>query len=296
MIYLIYGNEPYRLNVYKNKVRNTIIEPALNYREMEQWEETLLEFASGVPFFDEKRVIIIRNQNLDDLKLPNLQPYKKYFIDADLHLIVNKIDRRKSIYSLLKKMQVSMIVKNKEESILEQFIVSFLKKNGCSIRQDTYRQLCSRLNYFNENMNLYFVEQELLNLVTHKGEIMQEEVKKCIAENPEEKIYEVIQMLCKGEASEMYQQIELIIKKETEAISFLSLLLRTFRIQWKHCLGISIEEMKIYNKTYLPDTSMVVSMDCIKLIQDYISSIKMGKLPAKTAVELCIAQLYNCIH
>ena len=67
-VYLLYGDEPYLVRTYKNRLRKAIIpeEGSMNYAyydSMPDNVETVTEFADTLPFFGDRRLVILDKTN-----------------------------------------------------------------------------------------------------------------------------------------------------------------------------------------------------------------------------------------
>jgi hypothetical protein len=106
-VYLLYGQEAYLKNLYKNKLKNAILgnsdEMNFSYFEGKSIDlAKVIEIADTVPFFHDKRLIIIENSVL--FKSQNdLADYIKS-IPETTHIIFveNEIDKRNRLYKAVK--------------------------------------------------------------------------------------------------------------------------------------------------------------------------------------------------
>ena len=67
-VYLLGGTEPYLIYQYRDKLIAAMIEPAdtmnfITYKGENSKPEDIIEFASTMPFFAERRVVLVENSN-----------------------------------------------------------------------------------------------------------------------------------------------------------------------------------------------------------------------------------------
>lgn len=296
MITLVYGNEPYLIQQYKKKIVREVKEPNLNLKEVESWDKDLMTFVSSYSFTDDPKILIIKNDTLDHAISEEFLKQIKYLSNFNIYIMVDSVDKRKENYKKIKT-NGTIIVKDKNIKDLETVVVSFLRKNNCYIKREVYDVLCDRINYFKEDMNLYFVVDYLKKLIMVNGEIKIEDIKKIIAKNEEEKIFEVIQYLCEGNSEETFKQTKLILmNNENHAFMFLAILLRIFRIRYKLYKGFTMKELNIHKMTYIPDISYECTYYCMQIILDTVRLIKKYTLNPIIGVNVCMADLFVHIN
>lgn len=296
MINLIYGNEPYLLYQYKRKIKREVKESDLNFKEVERWDRDLITFVSSYSFFDEQKILLIKNETLEDAISEDFLKNIKYLSNFNIYIMVDHVDKRKEIYKKIKT-NGHIIIKDKNKKDLEIAILSFLKNNSCFIKRAAYDVLCEQINYFKDDMNLFVVMDYLKKLIIVNGEIKEEDIKRFIPSNEEEKIFEVIKYLCEGNSEQTFKQVSLILmNNENNAFMFLAILLRIFRIRYKLYNGLTVEELNIYKNSYIPDISYESTCYCMQIILDTIRSIKQYRINPTIGVNVCIAKMFANIN
>ena len=107
-VYLLYGDEPYLVRTYKNRLRKAIIpeEGSMNYAyydSMPDNVETVTEFADTLPFFGDRRLVILDKTNAfkKDTGLADYIPNVPDF--STIIIVEDEIDKRSRLYKAISK-------------------------------------------------------------------------------------------------------------------------------------------------------------------------------------------------
>lgn len=287
---LIFGTEPYLINTYRKEVVKGVDMPDINMLEAEQFTETERDFARQAPFMASRRVIILQFDKLQANAL-----LEKYLENpsqkTDLFLFVKEVDRRLTLYKRFPKDAVRQF--DKDEQILERFLLSYVKKSGCKITKQAYDELLYRLNYGMEEVNLYHVKSALKKLCTTSSEITPDLVERLIPLNEKEDIFRLIRLIDEKRTVELFHQADLMLENgEQNVIGTLSLLLRSYRILYKISVcRCTLKEAGVHAKTFVPRLTGRQADEGIFIIQDAVNGIKSGKYPPEFALRFCLSKL-----
>ncbi|MBR5179659.1 MAG: DNA polymerase III subunit delta [Lachnospiraceae bacterium] len=131
-VYLLYGDEPYLVRTYKNKLKKAIIPEAesMNYAYFESMPEnveTITSFTDTLPFFGDRRLVILDKTNAFK-KDTGLADYIQDIPDFSTMIIVeDEIDKRSRLYKAISKYGCIMELKKLTLQDLKIFIASRLK-------------------------------------------------------------------------------------------------------------------------------------------------------------------------
>lgn len=296
---LIYGNEPYLIQAQKKKIVSGIKYPSMNLLILEEFNEEALIYAQQIPFMEDKRTVIVCNQSLEQA-IYNEGIITEYLDSSHpstyLYILVSSIDKRRNSFKMMQKYKVEIIIFNKNETILQTYIIQFLKNKNCSIRKEAYEKFVERINYFMEGVSMYDVLNTLNRLVFIKGEITSQMIEEHVPANGEEKIFQLVEMLCKGKYNDLFLQVELLrLNGRNDTIGILSLMLRGFRIRYKLHLGFLPKDIGTYytNETRIDKCQIIA---CIHILQTYLDQIKTGRMEQFFAANICIAKLIQIIE
>ncbi|MCR5102060.1 MAG: DNA polymerase III subunit delta [Butyrivibrio sp.] len=137
--YLIYGDEVYLRNQNKDKLRDAILPSGdtMNYSHFEGKDinpAEIIDMAETLPFFADRRLIMIENSGLFKSGCPELADYLKkpsettcfVFVEAD-------VDRRKDIFKAVQKTGLDISCDTQTEDVLKRWVVSLFAKEGKTI-------------------------------------------------------------------------------------------------------------------------------------------------------------------
>ncbi|SFS04025.1 DNA polymerase III subunit delta [Anaeromicropila populeti] len=148
--YLLYGTEDYLKKFYKNKLKSGIVgdENSMNFSYFEGKAIELhkvIEIAETVPFFSERRLILIENSGL--FKNQNdFADYVKNIPDFTYIIFVeSEVDKRNRLYKAVKDKGTVAELNGLKESELDAWIVAVLSHKGKKINGKT-------LAYFKEKV------------------------------------------------------------------------------------------------------------------------------------------------
>lgn len=140
--YLLYGTEEYLKKLYKNKLKTGIIgdEDTMNYTYFEGKSieiPKIIEVAETLPFFSERRLILIENSGL--FKSSNdLADYIRTMPDYCYMIFVeSEVDKRNRLYKAVKEVGYISEMNGMDEKDLQLWVAQLLKRSGKKITRDT---------------------------------------------------------------------------------------------------------------------------------------------------------------
>lgn len=165
--YLLYGTEEYLKKLYKNKLKTGIIGKGdtmnFTYFEGKSIEiPKVIEVAETMPFFSERRLILIQNSGL--FKSSNdLADYIKSMPDYCYFIFVeSEVDKRNRLYKAVKDIGVISEMNGMDERNIQLWVTQLLKQSNKKITQDT-------LSYFlnKSGTDMEGMAQEIEKLVCY---------------------------------------------------------------------------------------------------------------------------------
>ncbi len=140
--YLLYGTEEYLKKLYKNKLKTAIIgdEDTMNFTYFEGKSievPRIIEVAETMPFFSERRLILIQNSGL--FKTSNdLGDYLKTMPDYCYFVFVeSEVDKRNRLYKTVKDMGVISEMNGMDERNTQLWVAQLLNRAGKKITKET---------------------------------------------------------------------------------------------------------------------------------------------------------------
>lgn len=289
---LIFGNEPYRIHMYKMEAVKGIAMPEFNYMEAAQFTQAERDFAKQMPFMGNRRVLIVNMEKLTSNELLEqylTEPASK----TDLYIFVGEVDKRLSLYKKFPKDGIKQLDKDME--MLQRWILGYIKRQNCKITRQAYDEFLKRINYELEEVNLYHVKSALKRLCTTQDEITPDLVQRLVQFNEKEEVFRLISLIDEGKTEELFHQADLIVQNGSQnVIGTLSLLLRSYRLLYKiNVCGCTLKEAGVYNRTYIPRMSLEQADEGIDIIQKTVNGIKNGRYTQEFALRLCLSKLCN---
>ena len=167
-VYLLYGEEAYLKKQYKNRLTKAMIPDGdtMNYAYYEGKginPAELIDLAETMPFFAERRLIVVENSNFFKNATPDLADYLKSMPDTACFLFVeNEVDKRGKMYKAVKEKGRIVEMGRQDEKTLIYWIAGHVKREGRQIKESTIRYLLSKSGTDMENL-----EKELEKLFTY---------------------------------------------------------------------------------------------------------------------------------
>ena len=164
--YLLYGEEAYLKKQYKDKITAALF-PAgdrMNYAYYEGKginPGELIDLAETMPFFADRRLIVVENSGFFKTATPELADYIKNMPETACFLFVEQeVDKRGKLYKAVKdKGRVAELGRQDEKTLL-YWIAGNMKREGKQIRESTARYLVRRtgpdMEYLEQEWELLF--------------------------------------------------------------------------------------------------------------------------------------------
>ena len=135
-VYLLYGEEAYLKKQYRDRITKAIFPDGdtVNYAYYEGKginPGELIDLAETMPFFADRRLIVIENSGFFKNASPELADYIKTMPDTACFLFVeNEADKRGKMYKQVKKHGSVVEFKRQTDAVLMQWILGTLKKEN----------------------------------------------------------------------------------------------------------------------------------------------------------------------
>ena len=166
--YLLYGEEAYLKKQYKDKITEAMFPDGdrMNYAYYEGKginPGELIDLAETMPFFAERRLIVVENSGFFKTASPELADYVKNMPETACFLFVEQEgDKRGRLYKAVKEKGRVAELGIQDEKTLLYWIAGNMKREGKKIRESSARYLISRVGTDMENL-----EQEMEKLFSY---------------------------------------------------------------------------------------------------------------------------------
>jgi len=305
-VYLLFGQERYLRENYRNKLIKALVSPGdnLNFSSFEGPETDINEvisLAMTMPFMSEKRVIIVKDSGSFSNACEDLTEYLSS-PSEDTVLIFDEgdVDKRGKNYKKVDKLGGTVEAAAMKTDGLKKWIAGFLARSDKKIRESTIELLIDRVG---TDMSILSSElNKLIGYCSDREIIEDEDVRVMTVRNPAGNIFKMIEAIAfkrRDEAISIYYEM---LEMKEEPSHILALIERQFRIMY------TIKEMnekKISNKEiaetvgvpeftvpkYLRQAAKYSKSKLKEILDECVRSdadSKMGKMDGKLAVELLI--------
>lgn len=307
-VYLLYGDEAYLKKLYKDKLKVAILpeEDTMNYAYYEGKgtnPSELIDLAETMPFFAERRLIIVENSGFFKNATPELADYIKGMPETTCFVFVEQeVDKRGKLYKAVKdKGRVTELGKQDEKTLLV-WIAGMVKREGRQIKESTARYLISKVGTDMQN-----IEKEMEKLFSYtmgESEITVQAIEEICTTQVTNKIFDMVESVAtKQQKKALDYYYDLLALKEPP-MRILYLLTRQFKLllEVKALLAKGYDKSTIAKEAGLhPFVAGKYMKQCrsfsektLRDIMEYSAEteemVKTGRLNDRMSVELFIVK------
>ena len=232
-VYLLYGEEAYLKKQYKDRMTKAILPDGdtVNYAYYEGKginPGELIDLAETMPFFAERRLIVVENSGFFKNAAPELADYIKTMPDTACFIFVeNEVDKRNRLYKAVKDKGRVVELGRQDEKTLLYWIGAQVKREGKLIKTSTAQYLVEKTGTDMENL-----EKELEKLFAYtldEKEITPAAIDEICTAQISNKIFEMVEAVAaKHQKKAMDLYYDLLALKEPP-MRILYLLSRQFK-------------------------------------------------------------------
>ncbi len=156
-LYLLYGEEAYLRRQYRDRLKEALIgDDNMNYHYYEGKNISIgevIDQAETLPFFSEKRLIVIENSGLLKSGGEQLAEYLADFPQTTYFLLVeSQIDKRSKLYKTIASKGCCVEFAIQDEETLKRWILGMMKKENKKISQRDLNLLLEKTGTDMENI------------------------------------------------------------------------------------------------------------------------------------------------
>ena len=305
-VYLLYGEEAYLKKQYKDKLKNAMADPedTMNFAAYEGKNinpKEVIDLAEKLPFFADRRVILIENSGFFKGSCEDLAEYMKQIPETTRFIFVEEeIDKRSKLYKAVKSAGKIVEFTTQTEELLTRWILSRLKKEGKNITGSVMQLFLSKTG-----SNMGNIDRELEKLICYcmdKNVIEAADVEAVTTEQTTNKIFDMVNAIAEHDqkkALDLYYDL-LTLKEPPMRIMYL--ISRQFQIllNIKDMSGKGFDNATIAKNAGIPPFAVKRNMaqargfsmqqlkQAIRDGVDFEESVKTGRMNDQMAVELFI--------
>ncbi len=232
-VYLLYGAEDYLKKLYKNKLKDGILGDSddMNYSYFEGKGvdvHKVTEIAETLPFFNDRRLIIIENSGLFKAQ-SDLADYIKD-IPETTHIVFveSEVDKRNRLFKAVKDVGTISQMDGMDENNLKLWITSLLNKSRKKITGNTLMYLITKVGTDMENLSNEI--EKLVCYAIDREIITEDDVEAVCTTQITGKIFQMIDAIASKKQSAALQMYYDLLTLREKPLSILFLITRHFNI------------------------------------------------------------------
>lgn len=306
--YLLFGEEAYLKRMYKDKLLKALTEPGdtMNFASFEgKGVEVgpIIDLAETLPFFAERRVILMEDTGLFKSGGADLADYIKEMKGATVFLFVeSEVDKRGRLYKAVKDKGRVAEFGRQDEKTIEKWVLGILNREGRKITRATFDKLL-----YTTGMDMEHIEKELEKLICYtigRDVITEQDVEAVCAVRTSNRIFDMVEAVAakkQEKALSLYYDL-LALKEPPMRILFLlarqfNLLLQVKSMQKKGFLKADIAKRAGLHPfvagKYMAQTKSFSDAFLKTAVEDCVSAeedVKTGRMNDVMSVELLIVK------
>ena len=233
-MYLLCGEEDYLRRQYRDKLKKALVpeDDTMNFHSYEGKDINvgeIIDLAETLPFFAEKRVILIENSGLFKSGGEKLAEYLSNPAESVMMIFTEtQIDKRSKLYKVIKdKGRVSEFAVQ-DENTLKRWILGMVKKENKNIQDGAVNLFLEKTGTDMENIRMEM--EKLFCYTLQKDVITLQDVETVTTQRISNRIFEMVSAIAEKKqqkALDMYH--DLLTLKETP-MGILALIARQFNL------------------------------------------------------------------
>lgn len=302
-IYLLYGTEEYLKTLYKNKLKEAVLQDsdAMNLAEYAGKgidEKEVMEFADTLPFFSDYHLLVLENTGWFKSSTDFADYVPEIPETAVLIFVETDVDKRSRMYNAVKKSGYICEMNGMTEQELKLWVASILKRENLKITEATVEFLMEQVG-----TDMSKLQNELEKLICYtmgRDTITVQDIKAVCSEQLTGKIFAMTEALAQGRKKQALELYYDLIALQEKPMGILYMIQRQFH----HLLIVKEMKKNRADKGSIASTISVppfavqkymsqadrFSLEELKKLLDYSltleEDVKSGRLKEQLAVEL----------
>lgn len=307
-VYLLYGEEAYLKKQYKKRLTQAMLPEGdtMNYSYYEGKGISvpeIIDLAETMPFFSERRLIVVENSGFFKNASPELADYLKTLPDTTFFLFIEEeVDKRGKMYKAVKEKGRITELGYQDEKTLLLWIAGAVKREGKKIQESSARYLISKVGTDMENLEKEL--QKLFSYTAFKEEIGIEDINAICTTQITNHIFDMIEAVAMKQQKKALDYYYDLVALKVPPMQILALLTRQFRL----LLEVKLLTSKGYARPKIAETAGLhpyvagkymsqcksFSVPDLRTIMEDAAemeeAVKTGRLTDKMCVELFIVK------
>lgn len=309
-IYLLYGEEAFLKNSYKNRLKEAIIgDDTMNFARFEGKGldvDELIRLADTMPFFAERRLILVEDSGFFKSASDALVQYLPSMPDTTILLFVEtEVDKRNRLYKKVKDMGYAAELNRQDSAQLARWAGGILTREQKKITKHTMELFLSMAGDDMENIRMEL--EKLISYTLGREIITDEDVMAVCTVQVTNRIFEMVSAIVNRQPRKAMDLYEDLLTLKEPPMRILFLIARQFNqlLQVKDLMGKGMDKGTIASKLKMQPFVVGKTMPQARQfgreqILSYVEfcveteeAVKSGRLQDRLAVELLITREYN---
>ena len=306
--YLLYGEEAYLKKQYKDKLTKAMLPESdtVNYAYYEGKGTNpaeLIDLAETMPFFADRRLIVVENSGFFKNATPELADYIKNMPETACFIFVeSEVDKRGKMYKAVKDKGRAVEMGRQDEKTLLYWLAGMVKKEGKQIKESTARYLVAKTGTDMENLEKEM--EKLFSYTLGQTEITVQDVDEICTTQVTNKIFDMVEAVAAKQQKQALDYYYDLLALKEPPMRILYLLARQFKLlmEVKDLSGRGYDKPKIAKTAGLhPFVAGKYIKQCRSFSKEELRSImeeaanteemvKTGRLNDRMSVELFIVK------
>ena len=309
-IYLLYGEEAFLKNSYKNRLKEAIIgDDTMNFARFEGKGldvDELIRLADTMPFFAERRLILVEDSGFFKSASDALVQYLPSMPDTTILLFIEtEVDKRNRLYKKVKDMGYAAELNRQDSAQLARWAGGILTREQKKITKHTMELFLSMAGDDMENIRMEL--EKLIRYTLGREVITDEDVLAVCTVQVTNRIFEMVSAIVNRQPRKAMDLYEDLLTLKEPPMRILFLIARQFNqlLQVKDLMGKGMDKGTIASKLKMQPFVVGKTMPQARQfgreqILSYVEfcveteeAVKSGRLQDRLAVELLITREYN---
>ncbi len=233
-IYLLYGEEDYLKKQYKEKLTKAMLPEGdtVNYAYYEGKGipvPEIIDLAETMPFFADRRLIVIEDSGLFKAAASELADYMKTMSSEACFLFIEKeVDKRGKLYKAVKEKGRIVELSHQDERTLIRWLLGMVKQEGKQIREETVRYILSKAG--TDMANLEKEMEKLFCYTLEKEEITLQDVDAVCTTQITNHIFDMVEAVAKQQKKKALDYYYDLLALKEPPMRIMYLLTRQFQL------------------------------------------------------------------
>ena len=310
-VYLLFGEEGFFKLLAKQNLVSALM-PADDGMNLSVFtgkgcdEKNIIEICDTLPFFSERRVVVIEDSNFFKEKRERITEYIKNIPDyLTVIFVETNVDKRGVLYKTVVKAGMAVEFSRLSEKELSDWLLVKLKKSGKKIRRPEMELF---LSYVGDDAGTAECEMEkLICYLGEREEIRREDIENICVQGLENRIFDMLTDMTMGRRKKALDEYRDLLLMKEEPMRILYMMGRQYyqllKIKELSAAGMGekriAEAAKIHPyavKKALPVSRHYTAEELREIIEEFVQTeedVKTGRLAGSLAVELMLLRGTN---